>query len=48
MDLETLWKHTCDLLRSQMNYVSYSTWVEDNMTPVVLKEDTLVIAWIRT
>ena len=44
MDLETLWKHTCDLLRSQMNYVSYSTWVEDNMTPVVLKEDTLVIA----
>lgn len=43
MDLETLWKHTCDLLRSQMNYVSYSTWVEDNMTPVVLKEDTLVI-----
>ena len=44
MDLETLWNHTCDLLKSQMNYVSYSTWVEDNMTPVALEDDTMVIS----
>lgn len=44
MDLEPLWKHTCDLLKSQMNFVSYSTWVEDNMTPVALEGDTVVIS----
>ncbi len=44
MDLEPLWKHTCELLKSQMNYVSYSTWVEDNMTPVSLEDDTVVIS----
>ncbi len=43
MELEPLWKNTCDLLKSQMNYVSYSTWVEENMAPVILKEDTVVI-----
>ena len=43
MELEPLWKHTCELLKSQMNYVSYSTWVEDNMIPVALDGDTVVI-----
>ena len=44
MDLESLWINTCELLKSQMNYVSYSTWVDENMTPVTLKENTVVIS----
>ena len=44
MDLGPLWSQTTDLLKSQMNYVSYSTWVEDNMTPVALEGDTVVIS----
>lgn len=44
MDLGPLWSQTADLLKSQMNYVSYSTWVEDNMTPVALEGDTVVIS----
>ncbi len=44
MELEPLWKQTCELLKGQMNYVSYSTWVEDNMTPVALENDTVVIS----
>ena len=43
MDLESLWKNTCELLKSQMNFVSYSTWVDENMTPVSLEKDTVVI-----
>ena len=44
MDLEPLWKNTCELLKSQMNYVSYSTWVDENMTPVKLEGNTVVIS----
>lgn len=44
MDLEPLWKNTCDLLKRQMNYVSYSTWVEENMTPVAVNENTVIIS----
>ena len=44
MDLEPLWKNTCDLLKRQMNYVSYSTWVEENMTPVAVNEKTVIIS----
>ena len=44
MDLGPLWSQTTALLKSQMNYVSYSTWVEDNMTPVALEGDTVVIS----
>ena len=44
MDLESLWEKTCALLVQQMNYVSYTTWVEDNMAPVALEDDTVVIS----
>ena len=33
MDFGSLWEETCSLLKAQMNYVSYTTWVEDNMIP---------------
>ena len=44
MNLETLWDKTCALLLQEMAYVSYSTWVENNLTPVTLEEDTLILS----
>ena len=43
VDLESLWKNTCELLKRQMNYVSYSTWVDENMTPVFTENNIVVI-----
>ena len=43
MDLESLWKNTCELLKGQMNYVSYSTWVDENMTPVLIENNTNLV-----
>ncbi len=43
MNMETLWEQTCALLMQDMNYVSYTTWVDGNMTPAILEEDTLKI-----
>ncbi len=44
MDKETLWEQTCALLVQNMNYVSYTTWVDDNMAPVVLEGNTLTLS----
>ena len=44
IDKETLWEQACALLVQNMNYVSYTTWVEDNMVPVALDGNTLVIS----
>ena len=43
MDLESLWKSACALLEKKMNYLAYTTWVQDNLYPVVLEDDTLII-----
>ena len=43
MDLESLWKSACSLLESRMNYLAYTTWIQDNMYPVMLENDTLII-----
>ena len=44
MNMESLWEQTCALLSEDMSYVSYSTWIVGNLTPVALKDDTLVIS----
>nr|AHF25657.1 chromosomal replication initiation protein [uncultured bacterium Contigcl_30] len=44
MDMELLWEKTCALLTQKMNYVSYKTWVEGNMTPVLIEENSLIIS----
>ena len=41
MNMESLWEKTCGLLMQEMSYVSYSTWVEGNMVPAMMNEDTL-------
>ena len=43
MNMETLWEQTCALLMQDMNYVSYTTWVDGNMTPAILEEDELKV-----
>lgn len=43
MNIESLWEQTCALLSRDMPYVSYSTWVEGNMIPVMLEDDTLSV-----
>ena len=44
MNIESLWEQTCALLSRDMPYVSYSTWVEGNMIPGILEDDTLFVA----
>lgn len=43
MNMESLWDQTCALLSREMNYVSYSTWIDGNMVPGLLEDDTLFI-----
>ena len=43
MNLEVLWEQTCALLAKDMNYVSYSTWVDGNMVPSAIREDEVII-----
>ena len=43
MNLEVLWEQTCALLAKDMNYVSYSTWVDGNMVPSAIHEDEVII-----
>ena len=44
MNIESLWEQTCALLSRDMPYVSYSTWVEGNMVPGILEDDTLFVS----
>ena len=44
MEMETLWAGACDLLQQEIASVSYDTWIGDNLSPVLLEEDRLVLA----
>ena len=44
MNMESLWDQTCALLSREMPFVSYSTWVDGNMVPGILEDDTLFIS----
>ena len=43
MNMESLWDQTCALLSRDMPYVSYTTWVDGNMVPGMLEDDTLFV-----
>ena len=43
MNMESLWEQTSALLSREMNYVSYSTWVDGNMVPGLLEGETLFV-----
>ena len=44
MNIESLWEQTCVLLAKEMNYVSYDTWVSENMLPVDIQDDKVIIS----
>ena len=43
MDIKELWEKTCELLKAEMNMVSYQTWIESNLTPQSLEGDVLML-----
>ena len=43
MNIESLWEQTCALLSRDMPYVSYKTWVDGNLVPGPVEDDTLLI-----
>ena len=43
MDMKELWERSCALLETEMNRIVYTTWIQSNLTPVALEEDTLVL-----
>ena len=43
MDMKELWEGACELLKSEINPVSYKTWIETNLTPVRLDNDVLTL-----
>ncbi len=43
MDVAELWRKTCDILQKDMNYISYQTFIENNLFPVSVTEDTLTL-----
>ena len=44
LDLESLWKSACTLLLDRMSYLAYTTWIKDNMYPVAMEDNTMVIS----
>ena len=44
MNMESLWDQTCALLSREMPFVSYNTWVDGNLVPGMLEDDTLFIS----
>ena len=43
MDGNELWEKACALMRQEMNHVTYSTFIEGNLTPVKLEDDVLIL-----
>ena len=43
MEMKELWLQACELLKADMNPVVYTTWIGNNLTPVELDGDTLVL-----
>lgn len=43
MEMNELWAKACDMLKNEMNKVSYQTWIETNLTPKTLEGDVLTL-----
>ena len=41
--METLWAGACDLLQQEVASVSYETWIGDNLAPIRIEEDCLLL-----
>ncbi len=43
MEMKDLWERACALMESEMNRIVYTTWIANNLTPMALEGDTLVL-----
>ena len=43
MEMDVLWTETCDLLQQEVASVSYDTWIGDNLIPVKLEKDSILL-----
>ena len=43
MDMRELWNQACELMKAEMNRVSFKTWIGDNLTPERLEDDKLLL-----
>ncbi len=43
MEMKELWERACALLEAEMNRVLYTTWIANNLTPVALEGETLIL-----
>lgn len=43
MELETLWTETCGLLQQEIAGISYDTWIENNLVPMAMEGDCLLL-----
>jgi len=43
MDMKSLWEETCALLKQQIASISYDSWIDSNLTPVLLEDDRLLL-----
>ncbi len=43
MECRELWTRACDLLKQNLNGITYSTFIEGNLTPVSLEADVLTL-----
>ncbi len=43
MSMKELWDGACELLKAEINPVSYKTWIETNLTPVKLENDVMTL-----
>ena len=43
MDSKELWEKACELMKQEMNQITYSTFIENNLTPVRVQDDTLIL-----
>jgi chromosomal replication initiator protein len=44
MTMQECWAEVCRLLRQEMNGISYSTWIESSLTPILLTNEKLCLA----
>ncbi|MBQ8161674.1 MAG: chromosomal replication initiator protein DnaA [Clostridia bacterium] len=43
MDVKELWEKTCALIETEMNFVFYNTFINENLVPVSFQDDVLIL-----
>ncbi len=43
MEMKEIWERACALMEAEMNRIVYTTWIANNLTPMALEGDTLIL-----